>query len=73
MKRRRLGTAPRTAADAVELLARAQADARELHLDRTATRDYVAAFLAEHGTDVVEVIRARRWLRRGLPGASWRH
>lgn len=71
MRRRRTSSAPRTAVEAVELWNRARADARELHLDPEAERDYVAAVLAEHGTDAVEAIRARRALRRGGPG-RWR-
>lgn len=72
MRRRRAGSAPRTPVEAVELWNRAQEDARELHLDRDAARDYVGAVLAEHGTDAVEVIRARRWLRTGRTGEGWR-
>lgn len=72
MRRRTLSNAPSTPAEVVSLHQRAKSDARELHLDPEQSRRYVADALAQAGTDVVQAIRARMWLRRGWSGDDWR-
>lgn len=71
MRRRQTAAAPRTAAELVALWTTTQAEARALFTDPETARQYVAAVLAERGTDVVEAIRARRRLR-GRRRDGWR-
>ena len=59
-----------TAAEVVEVYARAQVEASHLPADRRWRQ--VRAELLEAGTDPVEAMRARLWLRRGRTGDGWR-
>lgn len=71
--RRRRGADITSAVDVVALWLSTRDEARALFNDAGMARAYVAAVLAERGTDAVEAVRARRWLRRGsLPGEGWR-
>lgn len=54
-----------TADETVALHARITEEASSL--PRHAAREYVAAVLELHGTDVVKALRARRWIRSGRP------
>mgnify|MGYP000899325943 FL=1 len=70
MRRRRHALTPRSLEDLVALFWHAEADALAEHPDDESRRhERVAATLAEHGTDIVAVIRARRALRGAR---SWR-
>lgn len=70
MRRRRHDNAPRTAEELAELYARVKADA--LDLEEHARNAYIRDVLALHGTDPLEALRARVWLRRGRVGPDWR-
>lgn len=63
MKRRSSARRPSTPEGVVRLWDRAREDARVLFTDAEAGRRYVLAVLDDHGLDVVDAIRARRWLR----------
>lgn len=63
MRRRRAGTVP-DLAGRVDLWVRTRDEAAALFTDEDARRRYVDAVLAEHGTDAIEAIQARRVLRR---------
>ena len=70
MRRRRAQGAPRTAQELVSLYARIVQDAQEL--EPQARAPYVRDAMRLHGTDPVEAIRARYWLRRGRADDGWR-
>ena len=70
MRRRRSADVPATAVEVVALWTRADADAATD--DVQARMAYVRDVLSLHGTDPVEALRARRWLRKGLSGEGWR-
>lgn len=72
MRRRRPTTGPGTAEEVAALYARVQADAAELNLDALARAAYVRDVLELHGTNPLEALRARYWLRRGRKGDGWR-
>jgi hypothetical protein len=68
--RRRRAENRLSADETVALYARAVADAAGLEPDLT--RAYVRGVLEMCGTDVVNVLRAQRWIRRGRPpGVEW--
>ena len=63
MRLRRSSARPGSPEELVALYASAKADARVLFGRGEERRRYVNAVLADHGTDAVEAIRARRLLR----------
>lgn len=69
MRRRRAVNAPRTAAEVLQVYNRAQAEAS--HLPERERWRRVRADLLEHGTDPLEALRARLWLRRGRTDDGW--
>lgn len=72
MRRRRRVSPPRSAVELVELYARVRADAAALDVDSNARAQYVREVLEVYGTDPLEAMRARYWLRRGRTDEGWR-
>ena len=64
MRRRQTSARPTTAEGLVALWSEAQEEARVLCCDPDDRRRFVNGRLAEHGVDVIDAIRAKRWLRR---------